>query len=134
MFVPANVPSNQARSIVVHRADEIVVAFRIVKGVNRGDPATLDSLRSNYELGARPRGLEIESALIHLGLSMYRKIEMAAATAQRWPQIGQRIAEVHLLPENGFCYADTAQTGHMTVWGRPLQLLACVVDILSVGD
>jgi len=55
-----------------------VVAFRIVKGVNRGDPATLDLLRSNYELGA--------------------------------------------------------QRGHITVWGRPLQLLACVVDILSVGD
>lgn len=134
MFVPTNVPSHRTHSLVVHRADEAVVAFRIVKGVNRNDPATLDSLRSNYELGALPRGLEIESALIHLGLSMYRKIEMAAATAQRWPQIGQRIAEVHLQPEHGFCYADTAQSGHITIWGRPLQLLACVVDIISIGD
>jgi hypothetical protein len=41
---------------------------------------------------------------------------------------------IDLLPENGFCYADTAQPGHVTVWGRPLQLLACVVDILSVSD
>jgi len=134
MFVSANLPSHRTRSLVVHRADEVVVAFRIVKGVNRGDPATLDSLRSNYELGSRPRGLEIESTLIHLGLSMYLTLEMATATAQRWPQIGRRIAEVHLQPENGFCFADTAQPGHITVWGRPLQLLTCVVDILSVGD
>jgi hypothetical protein len=132
--VPTNAPSHRTRSLIVHRADEAVVAFRIVKGMNRGDPATLDSLRSNYELGARPRGLEIESTIIHLGLSMYLTFEMAAATAQRWPRIGRRVAEVHLQPENGFCYADTAQPGHVTVWGRPLQLLACVVDILSVGD
>lgn len=132
--MPSNTPGHRTRSLVVHQADDAVVAFRIVKGVNRGDPATLDSLRSNYELGARPRGLEIESALIHLGLSMYLSLEMVTASAQRWPQIGRRIAEVHLLPENGFCYADTAQPGHVTVWGRPLQLLACVVDILSVGD
>jgi hypothetical protein len=134
MFVSSNAPGHRARSLIVRQTDDAVVAFRIVKGVNRGDPATLDSLRSNYELGARPRGLEIESALIHLGLSMYLTLKMATATARRWPRIGRRVAEIHLQPENGFCYADTAQPGHITVWGRPLQLLSCVVDILTVGD
>jgi hypothetical protein len=43
----------------------------------------LDSFRSNYELGALPRGLEFESTLIHLGLSMYLKVDMATATARR---------------------------------------------------
>ena len=93
-----------------------------------------DSFRSNYELGSLPRGLEVESALIHLGLSMYLEPEMATATARRWPRIGRRIAKVRLEPNNGFCYANTAQPGHITVWGRPLQLLACVADILPVGD
>jgi hypothetical protein len=120
--------------LVVHRVDEPVGAYRIVKSVHPSDPVMFDSFRSNYELGSLPRGLEIESALIHLGLSMYLKPEMATATARRWPRIGRHIAEVHLAPNNGFCYANTAQPGHITVWGRPLPLLACVADILSVGD
>jgi hypothetical protein len=123
-----------AQDLIVHRADEPVIAYRIVRESRHENPALLDSLRSNYELGAPPRGLEVESALIHLGLSMYLKLAMATATAQRWPRIGRHVAEVHLTPNNGFCYAATAQPGHLTVWGRPLQLLACVADILPVGD
>jgi hypothetical protein len=72
--------------------------------------------------------------LIHLGLSMYLEPAMVSATARRWPRIGRYIATVHLEPNNGFCYANTAQPGHITVWGRPLQLLACLADILPVDD
>jgi hypothetical protein len=122
------------RDLVVHQVDEPVSAYRIVKSVNPSDPAMFDSFRSNYELGSLPRGLEIESTLIHLGLSMYMEPEMATATAQRWPRIGRHIATVHLEPDNGFCYANTAQPGHITVWGRPLQLMACIADTLYVGD
>jgi hypothetical protein len=120
--------------LIVHRARKPVIAYRIVKGVHRSDPDMLDSFRSNYELGARPRGLEVESALIHLGLSMYVRSEMAAVTAKRWPQIGKRVAAVQIGPGKGFCWAHTAQPGHITVWGRPLQLLACIADILPIGD
>jgi hypothetical protein len=109
------------------------IAFRIVRGVHFSDPDMLDSFRSNYELGARPRGLEVESALIYMGLSMYLKREMAVATARRWQHIGQLIAEVQLEPGSGFCWAHTGHPGHMTVWGRPLQLLDCVTDILQIG-
>jgi hypothetical protein len=124
-----------ARNLLVHHASEPVkIAYRIVKDVDPGHPDMLDSFRSNYELGAPPRSLEFESMLIHLGLSMYLKAEMAIATALRWPRIGQHVAEVHLEPNNGFCYAATAQHGHLTVWGRPLQLVACISDILPAGD
>jgi hypothetical protein len=126
--------SSLARNLLVHHADEPVIAYRIVKDVDLGHPDMLDSFRSNYELGAPPRGLECESTLIHLGLSMYREVEMAIATALRWPRIGRYVAEVHLNPNNGFCYVATAQHGHLTVWGRPPQLVACVGDILPVGD
>jgi hypothetical protein len=122
------------RDLVVHRVDDPVPAYRIVKSIHPNDRLIVDSFRSNYELDALPRGLEVESTLIHLGLSMYLKPKMAIATAQHWPQIGRYIATVHLVPNNGFCYANTAQQGHITVWGRPLQLLACVADILPVGD
>jgi hypothetical protein len=111
-----------------------VTAYRIVKGVHRNDPSMLDAFRSNYELDARPRGLEVESAIIHFGLSMYLRPELAAGTARRWPRIGRHLAEVRLKPNNGFCWAHTAQPGHITVWGRPLQLFACIADILAVGD
>jgi hypothetical protein len=126
--------ASSTRALMAHRLNEPMVAYRIIKGAHRDDQAMLDSFRSNYELGAHPRGLEVESALIHLGLSMYLRLEMAAATAHRWPQIGRHIAEVGLEPGNGFYYANTAQLGHITVWGRPPQLLTCIADILAVGD
>jgi hypothetical protein len=123
-----------AGQLIVNTAYEPVLAYRIVKDVHRGDSAMLDSLRSNYERGARPRGIEAKLALIHFGLSMYLAREMAAATARRWPRLGRHLAEVELVPSNGSCWAHTGQPGHITVWGRPLQLLACVADILAVED
>lgn len=120
--------------LTVSTAGEHVIAYRIVKSVHRGDPLMLDVFRSNYERGARPRGLEVESALVHFGLSMYLQRKMATATARRWPGLGVHIAEFRLEPGNGFCWAHTAPPGHITVWGRPLQLLACIADILPIGD
>jgi hypothetical protein len=112
-----------ARDLLVRTTDEPVVAYRIVRDSRRAAAAMLDSFRSNYELGASPRGLEVESALIHLGLSMYLKLEMATATARRWPRIGRHIAAVRLMPDNGFCYAATAQPGHLTGLGSPAAAL-----------
>lgn len=120
--------------LIVNTMRRSVTAYRIVKGVHRSDPLTLDAFRSNYERDARPRGLEIELALIQFGLSMYLEREMAAATARRWPRLGRHLAEVQLEPGNGFSWSHTAQPGHITVWGRPLQLLSCIADILPVGD
>jgi len=57
--------------LIARAVDTSFPAFRIVKAATRRDPRLLDSLRSNYESRARPRGLEVQSALIHMGLSMY---------------------------------------------------------------
>jgi hypothetical protein len=130
---PRDIPRAEAGDLVVHAvAERPLIAYRIVKILNRNDPALLDAFRSNYELGAHPRGLETESALIHLGLSMYLRPEMAVATARRWPRIGAYIAQVQLVHGKGFCWARTAQPGHITVWGRPSQLIKSVADILPM--
>ncbi|MGH2873734.1 MAG: hypothetical protein ACRDL5_14890 [Solirubrobacteraceae bacterium] len=94
----------------------------------------LDGLRSNYDRGITPRGAEASSALIHMGLSMYRERSRAIDIAQRWPRIGGYVAEMHLRPEHGIWLAATGEPGHLTVWGRQLQLLACVADILGVDQ
>ena len=123
-----------SRRLIVNTAREPLTAYRIAKDVHRGYPPMLDTFRSNYERDAPPRGIEVELALIHFGLSMHLSREMAVATARRWPRLGRHLAEVELRPGNGFCWAHTVRPGHVTVWGRPPQLLACVVDILPVDD
>jgi hypothetical protein len=112
---------------------EPVDLFRIVKGATRGAPGVLGSLRSNYERDATPRGVERESVLLHLGLSMFVTFDAAADRALRWPALGTHIALVRLEPGCGFHVAETGALVHRTVWGRPLQLLACIADILPVG-
>lgn len=112
---------------------EPIDLFRVVRGANRGAPGVLNALRSNYERDARPRGVEVDSALIHFGLSMFVTVDAAVERVQRWPALGMHIAHLRLVPGNGFHVARTGARVHRTVWGRPLQLLACVADILPVG-
>lgn len=120
--------------LVVHAVVDEVVVFRIVQAGSAQDLAILASLRSNYERGVAPRGAEVSSALIQMGLSTYRAREKAAAIARRWPKIGGYTAELRLRPEHGLWFAATGEPGHITIWGRPLQLLACVTDTMAVGD
>jgi hypothetical protein len=119
--------------LVARHVDEPLDLFRIVRGAHVGAPGVLEAFRSNYERDAPPRGLEVESALIHLGLSMFVTFEAAAHRAIRWPALGTHVAHLILEPGNGFHLAETGASVHRTVWGRPLQILACVVDILPVG-
>jgi hypothetical protein len=121
------------RDLLARHVEEPVDLFRIVKGATRGAPGVLDSLRSNYERDTPPRGIEQESALIHFGLPMFVSFDAATDRARRWPALDGHIAHIRLEPANGFHVAETGARVHRTVWGRPLQLLACVADILPVG-
>jgi len=120
-----------AGDLVVAPVREATVVYRIVRGADRSAPAVLDSLRSHYERGAPPRGYERRLAVIHMGLSVF-STSAAGAMALKWPMIGTLIAELKLEPEHGFCLADTGQRGHWTLWGRPLQLLDSIADIVHV--
>jgi hypothetical protein len=119
--------------LLARHVAEPIDLYRVVRGRTQGAPGVLDSMRSNYELDAPPRGVEREAALIHFGLSMFTTFDAAADRAQRWPRLGSHVARVRLEPGNGFHLAETGARVHRTVWGRPLQLLACVADILTVG-
>jgi hypothetical protein len=119
--------------LLARHVDEPTELYRIVKGASRGAPDVLDSLRSTYERDAKPRGVEVESVLIHFGLSMFVTFDAAAARAVRWPALGSHIATVSLETGRGFHIAETGARVHRTVWGRPLQILACIADILPAG-
>jgi hypothetical protein len=116
----------------VHAVVTETVVFRVMRGASPQDPEVIAGLNSNYGRGFDPRGAEVSSALIHMGLSTYRVRQKAASIAKRWPRIGHHIAELRLRPEHGIWFAATGEPGHITVWGRPLQLLDCVADILPV--
>ncbi len=118
--------------LLVAPVREATTVYRIVRGADRSAPAVLDSLRSHYERGAPPRGYERRLAVIHMGLSVFSTREAAGAMALKWPAIGMFVAELELEPGNGFCIARTGQPGHRTLWGRPLQLLGSIADILHV--
>ena len=118
--------------LLVAPVRETTTVYRIVRGADRSAPAVLDSLRSHYEHGAPPRGYERRLAVIHMGLSVFSTRAAAAAMALKWPMIGMFVAELDLEPGNGLCLADTGQPGHWTLWGRPLQLLSSIADILHV--
>jgi hypothetical protein len=118
--------------LVVQAVVTETIVFRIVRGGSPQNPEVIVGLNSNYGRGFDPRGAEVSSALIHMGLSTYRVRDRAAGIARRWPRIGDHVAELRLRPEHGIWFAPTGEPGHVTVWGRPLQLLACVADILPV--
>lgn len=63
---------------------------------------------------------------------MFVSFEAAVDRARRWPVLGAHVAHIRLEPANGFHIAETGARVHRTVWGRPLQLLACIADILPV--
>jgi hypothetical protein len=122
-----------AGDLVVAPVREATVVYRIVRGADRSAPAVLDSLRSHYERGAPPRAYERRLAAIHMGLSVFSETAAAKAMVSKWPMIGMFVAELELEPGSGFCLADTGQPGHWTLWGRPLQLLSSIADILHVA-
>jgi hypothetical protein len=69
-----------------------------------------------------------------MGLSVYLALDRARATARAFPKIGEYVAHVLLTPDTGAAFALTAEPGHLTVWGRALQLVTAVVDIVSVEE
>lgn len=125
--------SIESLEVVVVPPGGTIELFRIVRSSRIQQAAVINSFRSNYELNRPPRGVEDRVALIQMGLSMFRRWSQAEGTARRFPAIGDHVARVSLGAGRGFAYADTGPPGHVTVWGRPVQLMKAVVDIKPVS-
>jgi hypothetical protein len=76
--------------------------------------------------------LERRNVLIQMGLSTFVRPAQAEAIAQRFPTVGDQVARLVLRHGFGFAYAHTGARGHVTVWGRPLQLVAAVVETTRI--
>jgi hypothetical protein len=111
------------------RPDELLELFRVCRG---DDPAFVESFTSSYQRGSPPRGWETRNVLIQMGLSAFWRREHAEELARRFPVIGDRVARLELQHGWGFAYARTGSRGHMTIWGRPLQLVNAVADTTPI--
>ena len=69
-----------------------------------------------------------------MGISIYLNEGVAHGTAQRFPKLGDFVAQIVLKHGNGFNYAQTGQPLHLTIWGDPIKLSSAVVDIDSVWE
>lgn len=98
-------------------------------------PDLIESFKSNYERGRPPRKIETRSTPPHMGLSMYQARHNAEEVTRVFHfKPGRFVARMLLERENGFAYAGLAEPGHLTVWGRPLQLLRAVDHIFEIQD
>ena len=112
------------RELQAHLGDGRIL-FRLV----HSESTTEDDWRSHYELGARPRKTEIESALDHMGLSMWDNPEILLRLIERPSMrkaLGEFVAEVEVKGSLGVWFAETHSEGHFTIWGRPQDLQRCV--------
>ena len=119
-------------TVLAVRPGSPVTIFRIVRSALVDDPAFVNSLRSNYELGEEPRKVERDATVIHMGISAYLEPGIAHGNAQRWPKLGDHVAEVRLQHGRGFNYAHTGHPLHLTIWADPIKLSEAVVDVEPV--
>ncbi len=122
-------PMSLLRTIEIVVIEEPTTLFRVTR--ERNVDAFLDAFRSNYEQGKPPRGPENRAAAVHMALSMFDSVDVAAQLAGRVPKLGGHIATLHLQPDLGICIAKTGGAAHWSVWGRPLQLESCVTDVVE---
>lgn len=92
--------------IVVVPVLEEVELFRVVNVERPHHPGLVLDLTSNYERQVRPRRVE------------------------RFPGIGTHVARLRLPGGAGFCVDAPPKGAHRSLWGAPVQLAACVVDVV----
>jgi hypothetical protein len=120
--------SPRVTAIELDPGNELTV-WRIVRSAVRNDSVLLNSLRSNYELGHRPRGRELSFAVIQMGLSAFITRVAAERTANIWPKLGDYIAEIRLTHGFGFNFSATGFHGHLTIWADPVKLHGAIRTI-----
>ncbi len=112
---------------------EDFTVHRIFLTADPDDPAFLDSLRSNAELGDEPRGFEVTYPLLHIGISTYRTRAAAEEKARQFPKLGRYAAAIQLPGGVGLTFAAWGRRGHLTVWGDVDVLAAAITAVEPVS-
>lgn len=116
--------------------DECIEAYRAVFVGEPEHPDLPASFRSHYEMGMDPRREQIDYAVRHTGVSMWRNQDKMVAIARKyWPKLGEFVARVELRHGRGFNYLDPScerDPEHLTTWGDPEKLAGAVVDIVPI--
>jgi hypothetical protein len=121
------VRSVPGRSLIDQVAVRVLDSNMRLYRICRGEPAELDDLRSHYELDLPPRGVEDRATVIHMAISMFETAERCWELIDRMNgRIGDRVAELALVPDRGVCVAKTGGPAHWSVWGRPAELQSAV--------
>lgn len=104
------------------------LAYRLIN-----DPDLLDGWLSDLAANRRPAAVRA-NAVLAMGLSMWSTAERARE-ANGWMRLPYEcVVQVRLDGDRGIWWARTiaASAGHYTVWGRPEQLQAAVLDVQPV--
>ena len=89
---------------------------------------TPDDFKSDKELGIAPRGDDPVARHVWDGISAFRTRAQAESKVRAYPFLGSYIAELGIPDGAPIKYERTLTSrGHHTLWGRPSDLLACVV-------
>lgn len=97
--------------------------------IARTDPPTETDFLSNQERGIPRRRSEPEE--LWSGLSTFDNVTVAAEMARRWG-LGNYLVGLALDPVGPIRWAKTRGESHYTLWGRPADMLARVVEIRRV--
>ena len=89
-------PMSLLRTIEVIVIEQPTRLHRVTR--QRDVDGFLDAFRSNYEHGKPPRGPENRAAAVHMALSMFDSVDVAAQLADRVPRLGGHIATLDLSP------------------------------------
>lgn len=116
------------RIVVVPVLDDVEL-FRVVSVERPHHPGLVLDLTSNYERQARPRRVERFYSVLHMAVSTFTTRDAACRLVARFPGIGTHVARLRLPGGAGFCVDVPPKGAHRSLWGAPVQLAACVVDV-----
>lgn len=121
--------SGHGERTIAQQSVQTWVLYRVV----HSDPATLRDFTSNLALGFPLRTDTVEARRLWSGISVFDSETRARRVALRYPTLGSFIAVLHV-PETAAMQIERTTTtrGHYTLWGEPADLLACVIQIVSV--
>lgn len=117
------------RIVVVPVLNEVEL-FRVVNVERPHHPGLALDLTSNYERQARPRRVERFYSILHMAVSTFTTREAACQLVERFPGIGTHAARLRLPGGAGVCVDAPPKGAHRSLWGAPVQLAACVVDVV----